>query len=249
MVTMETFVPEFVKDITAKRTQDEFAGRLEDPKPLYIVVEGADGSGKDTQIDLITSYLRGLGRSVATTRTPTRRDGKNVYATAVGKWLDERFKDGVALWPDDIQRALALGGAFFADMAMHDADFVVNRLASGIDVVQSRSWLSTASYQSVSKQIREGAAQLGARMTTPDLTIYLDLPIEECLARIKARGAVQGGGDIFEREDRLRRTVAAFHENMNRLWLHADHGWLVTVDARGRRSQVFGRVLTELGRV
>ena len=37
---------------------------------IFITIEGPDGSGKDTQIDLLVTYLRSLGHSVLVTREP-----------------------------------------------------------------------------------------------------------------------------------------------------------------------------------
>ena len=40
-------------------------------QPLFIVVEGLDGSGKSTQIDLLRHQLQGLGQACYLTGEPT----------------------------------------------------------------------------------------------------------------------------------------------------------------------------------
>jgi thymidylate kinase len=44
------------------------------PKPLFIVIEGIDGSGKSTQIELLYKAFNNHGQSAITTHEPT--DGK-----------------------------------------------------------------------------------------------------------------------------------------------------------------------------
>lgn len=39
-------------------------------KGLFITIEGGDGSGKSTQIDLLTEYFKNHGREVLLTREP-----------------------------------------------------------------------------------------------------------------------------------------------------------------------------------
>ena len=44
---------------------------MEQEKPIYLVIEGIDGAGKETQTRLLKEYLKSLGKNVITQSFPT----------------------------------------------------------------------------------------------------------------------------------------------------------------------------------
>ena len=145
----------------------------------FIVIEGGDGSGKDTQIGLLKQALGDLG--IVYTKEPG--------GTALGTAL-RRILLGQEYQPLSFEAEALL---FLADRAEHMAKVVGPALAAGKSVISNRSWFSFVAYQIygrrgdsltplvelVHKTIYKGAE--------PDAVVLLDLPVEVTLERIKTR--------------------------------------------------------------
>jgi dTMP kinase len=136
--------------------------------PLFIVLEGIDGSGTTTQLDRLAGHLSARGRRVHATREPS--------AGPVGRLLREILLGGHRL-PDGSPadgRAMAL--LFAADRRDHLRREIEPALAAGIDVVCDRYLLSSLAYQGEEAE-RGWVAELARDVRPPDLTLLLDLPV------------------------------------------------------------------------
>ena len=98
----------------------------------YIIIEGIDGTGKDTQADLLVSKLYESGRTVLRVNEPD-----NDLPT--GKLLRQMLKEGTYIE--------AHAAMFLADRMAMLAEKVRPALAAGHAVVSVRSWMSTLVYQ------------------------------------------------------------------------------------------------------
>ena len=144
----------------------------------FIVVEGGDGAGKDTQIELLKKDFPDL--------VYTREPG----GTTLGKELREIvLHEKYGSLP-----LLTEAFLFLADRAQHVAELVAPTLAEGKSVVSNRSWVSVVAYQIYGrgmpelKPIVEASVAEIYKNAPISLAIILDLPPEVGIERQKAAG-------------------------------------------------------------
>lgn len=159
----------------------------------FIVLEGLDGSGTTTQAARLCRWLDQRGDTVLPTHEPT--DGP------VGRIIRSTLR-GEPGAPD----VTTLPWLFAADRADHLARDVEPALAAGTWVVSDRYYHSSLAYQSLTLPLDE-VARLNARFRAPDLTVFLDLPVDVCLERIAERGGVR---EYYEQRDRMERVAASY---------------------------------------
>lgn len=164
-----------------------------------ITFEGVEGGGKSTQAARLAGRLRACGLDVLTTRepggTPTGEVIRNVLQHNLG---------GEPLC--DATEALL----FCASRAQLCGNVLAPALAAGRWVVLDRFTDSTLAYQGYGRgfnveQLRS-MNDFATRDVRPALTILIDLPVEEGLARVRLRG--DGACDRIEREP------PAFHHRL-----------------------------------
>ncbi len=201
------------------------------PRGRFIVVEGAEGSGKTTQAGRLRAYLCASGIEVVGTREPG--------GTRVGERIRRIVLHGndLAVPPEtELLLILAARSAFVRRV-------VEPALAGGSWVVSERFDMSTFAYQGYGREIGvERIAPLNAYATAglvPDLYIVLDLPVEEGMARQRRQGK---GGDRFESAG------ADFHRRVRQGYveLSAAHGNAVLVSACGNPDEVERRIRREV---
>jgi dTMP kinase len=171
------------------------------PVSLFITFEGPDGSGKSTQINLVTTHLTHLGYQVLCTREPG--------GTAIG--------DQIRHVLHDIQNTEMSARAeillYSASRAQLVEQVILPHLAQGGVVLCDRYADSTYAYQGYGRQLDFETLRLITDFATqglkPNLTIYLDVPVEEGLRR-KSAANVNGVGE-WNRMDRLE---LAFHQRV-----------------------------------
>lgn len=170
-------------------------------KGLFITLEGGDGSGKSTQLQLLVEWLGKQGRTVLTTREPG------------GTELGDELREIVLHRRGHITpKAEAL--MYAADRAHHIATKVRPALDRGDVVVQDRYFDSSVAYQGVARTL--GAREVrdislwatdGLR---PDLTILLDIDEEVGRNRLDSSRT---------RYDRLEAEEQAFHGRVRAAYL------------------------------
>ncbi len=158
-------------------------------KGKFITVEGVEGAGKSTQAVFLHDYLEAVGQRVVLTREP---GGTGLGEQLRALLLDHR-EDGMAA---DSELLL-----MFAARAEHLARVIRPALENGDWVVCDRFTDATYAYQGGGRAIPwvriavlEDWVQGPLR---PELTLLLDLPVREGLARAGRRGL----NDRFESED------------------------------------------------
>jgi dTMP kinase len=148
--------------------------------PKFITLEGGEGSGKSTQVKILSNWLAGLGFSVLRTREPGGSSG----AEAIRALLLGRSN-----WDPVAEMTL-----HFAARREHWARSIEPMLAAGSFVVCDRFFDSTLAYQVAGQGApRRVWAELRAATlgdVTPDLTLLLDIPVELGLERANRRGEI-----------------------------------------------------------
>ncbi|MGD9099220.1 MAG: dTMP kinase [Anaerolineae bacterium] len=168
---------------------------------LFITFEGPDGSGKTTQIELLAAALRSAGHDVTVTREPG--------GTPIGDQIRAVLHDvGNTAMVADAESLL-----YAASRAQHVGQLIRPALAQGTIVLCDRYIDSTIAYQGYGRGLDLAALrQINAFATgglKPDLTVYLDCPVEEGLKR-KQRAMTLGEGEW----NRLDREEIAFHQRV-----------------------------------
>ncbi len=185
-------------------------------KGYFITLEGPDGSGKSTQVDLLAEALRAAGYPVTVSREPG--------GTPLGERVRALLLDGnqgpILAWTEAL--------LFTAARAELVAQVIRPRLAQGAIVVCDRYRDSTLAYQGAGRGLD---AQLLARLQEqataglrPDLTLWFDV------APLTARQRRRAGA-----RNRLDRETPAFHARVQdgyRALAARDPKRWVPIDAR-----------------
>lgn len=156
----------------------------------FITIEGVEGVGKSTNINLIESLLKGKGHEVVVTREPG--------GTGMGERIRQILldKDETGMTP---QAELLL---MFAARAQHVSEVVLPALDRGCWVISDRFTDSSYAYQGGGRELGTGqVAELETLVLgdfRPDLTIVLDVDVETGLKRATA----DNEADRFESERR-----------------------------------------------
>lgn len=193
----------------------------------FIALEGIDGSGKSSQIGPLVRRLAGLSVPCRETREPT--------GGPVGSLIRQIFTGRVTA---DNRVIAALYAADRIDHLVNEVDGLLSALDQGITVVSDRYYFSSYAYHSVDADMDWviQANALSAQLLRPTLTVFLDVPVETALARIRENRFVE---EIFDGEDRLRRTRELYFQAFERL---RDVERVAVVDGTGSQEQVGQRI-------
>lgn len=169
--------------------------RERSPEGLLITFEGGEGSGKSTQVELLAGWLREAGREVVTAREP----GTTATGEAVREFLLQTA-------PDDLSPAAELA-LYVAARAQLTEEVIRPALAAGRVVLLDRYGDSSVAYQGYGRGLDpdriEELNRWATRDLAPDLTILVDVPVDEAEERREGRAP-----------DRLERLERAFHERV-----------------------------------
>ena len=167
----------------------------------FITLEGSEGSGKSTNLAYIRQYLQGAGIDLQLTREP----GGTELGEKIRALLLDRNHTGML---EDTELLL-----MFAARAQHIGEIIRPALAAGRWVLCDRFTDASYAYQGGGRGMGEERVRILEQWVQgtfrPDLTILLDVPVEQGLARARERGEA----DRFEREE------VAFFERVRRTYL------------------------------
>ncbi|MBE9502301.1 MAG: dTMP kinase [Dehalococcoidia bacterium] len=185
---------------------------------VFITFEGGEGSGKSTQARVLYRRLLKSGIPALLTHEPG--------GTPLGTQLRRRLKGEGEIDP---QTELLL---FNASRAHLVSQVIRPALKEGTVVICDRFAASTTVYQGYGRgldfDLIEAANNIATQGLRPDLTVLLDIPVEQGLARKSLR-------DRFEREE------VAFHRRVRQGYLEMakkdPERWLV-LDASLPKKEV-----------
>lgn len=173
----------------------------------FITFEGGEGAGKSTQVRLLCERLTAAGIGCIRTREPGGAPG----AEEIRKLLVEGAVDR---WEPMTEALL-----HFAARREHVEKTVRPALSVGQWVISDRFADSTVAYQGyghgLGREMVERLYDLVLGDFMPDLTLILDMPVAEGLARAASRTTPQGAVE----EDRYERMNEDFHERLRQGYL------------------------------
>ncbi len=143
---------------------------------MFISIDGGDGAGKSTQVEMLCQWLRGQGRPVVACRDP----GSTRLGEAVRNLLLDRHDLEIH------RRSEML--LYMAARSQMVEEVICPALKLGKTVVSDRYLLANVVYQGYGGGLdvpmlwEVGQVATGGLMT--DLTIVLDLPVEQATARM-----------------------------------------------------------------
>lgn len=202
---------------------------------MFITFEGIDGVGKSTQLDLLEKFLISEGKEVVRTLEPG------------GTELGQEIRHLLLHRKGDVSpRAEAL--LYAADRAHHVATKIRPALAVGKVVLSDRYFDSSVAYQGAARELDvEEVKQISLWAIDhliPNLTVLLDLPADQAIARRSSKGT---------QPDRLESEQLEFFERARNEYLSmAIEPRFLVIDATDSveqiHQQVLGRVKTLLAK-
>lgn len=198
---------------------------------MFISFEGTEGVGKSTLIAKFNEYLIGQNKTVLLTREP---GGTAVAEQIRHLLLSTEHSEAIC---HDTELLL-----MYAGRAQHLENKVLPALAAGQIVLCDRFTDASFAYQCAGRGLsHEKLALLNQNFVPrmPELTFWLDAPIETGMARARARGAL----DRFEQEkteffSRVRAGYAQLHQQ------HSER--IKRLDATQSADDVFAQALAYL---
>lgn len=167
-------------------------------KGLFITLEGADGCGKTTQLNLLKEYLTSKGYEIVVTREPG------------GKGLGEKLREILLNYDGEVSdRCEAF--LYLADRAQNIDTIIKPAINSGKIVLCDRHTDSSVAYQGYGREQNidniNMLNELAVNGVHPDLTIVFDIDTETSMERVGAE------------KDRLESAGIEFHKRVRNGYL------------------------------
>jgi len=174
-------------------------------KNLFIAFEGIDGSGKSTQVKLLSQRLEAEGHKVYATFEPTD--------SRIGSIIRDIFSHRM----EADHRTIA--GLFVADRLDHllnKTNGILKKMSEGYTVITDRYYFSSyanhGTHMNMDWVIE--ANSISADLLRPDLNIYIDISPEVSMNRI-TKGRSQT--ELYETLDNLKNVREKYLEAFERL--------------------------------
>jgi dTMP kinase len=216
-----------IADIVTAVRRDTTARRRLAGGGVLIAFEGGEGAGKSTQVRRLQEWLTHEGLVARATFEP----GATPSGAGIRSILLDRAHTAIAA------RSEAL--LYAADRAQHVHDVLRPALDAGEVVITDRFVDSSLAYQGAGRTIPLEDVRMLSRWATgglvPDLTVLLDLPPEEGLARARGRAVA----------DRMESESLDFHQRVRRTFLalaEAEPDRYLVLDARRSPDEIAAAV-------
>ncbi len=204
------------------------------PRGCFITIEGGDGTGKSTLVAGLEARFREMGRKVHVTREPGGTD------------LAEEVRR-LVLTPPHGSSWSGLGQTLLVYGARRDhlEKLIIPALEAGDIVISDRFSDSTRVYQGlggVDRATIDALDLIVVGSTQPDLTLILDGPVSELLARREGRGV----SDVFEAQS------LDYHEKVRSAYLdiaRSNPDRCKLLDALMPPDEIIGQAMSLVDRV
>lgn len=166
-------------------------------KGMFIVLEGPDGSGKDTQAKFLHEYLVGKGCDTVLTTEPTS-------TSAASQKIRLALQKKERLDPFHLQEL------FVEDRREHVAKTILPALRARKIVLSVRYLFSTVVYGSIQCEFGD-LKQMNEGFPIPDATFVLMVSPAVSMKRAVGRVEERGGSlELFEEQKRMKHVAAMY---------------------------------------
>ena len=197
----------------------------------FITFEGIDGSGKSTQLRMLTGDLRHQGIDLIATHEPG--------GTPLGRRLREAF-----LETEETVAPIAELLLFAADRAQHVEFLIKPALAEGRIVISDRYADATFAYQGAGRGFPEATVNEIINLATgglkPDLTLFFDISVDNAIRRMSERHEAGKGKNRMDTES------GDFYANVRKAYLtiaETEPHRFTVIDANGSIEETHAKVV------
>jgi dTMP kinase len=173
----------------------------------YVVVEGIDGSGKSTQLQLLKSHFEKLGHEVVIATEPQQ---DSTIAHLIRDILKAKIK----------VPSKAYQNLYSADRMLNHTQHVIPALQAGKLVISHRCFWSAVAYGIMDMSgdkydyamayqiiVSQGILSSYYQFIAPDKTFYLQLTVEEAVRRLSQMDKQK---EVYERKEKLQKIVKGY---------------------------------------
>ena len=160
-------------------------------KGIFIAFEGIDGSGKSTQIQMLTNRIQQKGIRCYQTCEPS----SGPIGSLTRQILTGRIKT-------DNRVIAAMFAADRLDHLLNEVDGIVAKVEDGICVITDRYYFSSYAYHSVDVPMDWviKTNEESAKVLRPDVTVFIDIDADTAMDRITKN---RFHTELFEKKSRL----------------------------------------------
>jgi dTMP kinase len=193
-------------------------------KNLFIVFEGIDSSGKTTQAELLKQYFIAQQQQAVISPEPSN----GIIGNTIRQALKQRiiFSRDRALFDEQMAYLFA---ADRHDHLYNDIDGVFKLIADNYHVISTRYYFSSLAYNCDTVEKFNFVKKLNDRFPNPDLTIYLDIPLEASMVRLQERSLQE----VYENKSKLFQV----REQYKKIFAQYD-GEAISLDGTQNREQI-----------
>jgi len=184
---------------------------------IFICIEGLDGSGKTTHAHRLVRHLQEKGFDAVYTTEPSRGE--------LGKFIRGTILEGKKRVPRVVEAFL-----FAVDRVEHFEKEVKPALKEGKIVVSDRCVYSSLAYHGAAGIDLEWIKKINRFALPPDLALYIDVPPEVVVKRIRRKKSVM---ERLETQRRVKEVYMKF----------VDNGKLVPIDGDRKKAEVEQNIL------
>ncbi|MEL6909768.1 MAG: dTMP kinase [Cyanobacteria bacterium J06643_13] len=201
-------------------------------KKIFIVFEGIDSSGKTTQAELLQSYFTANREQAVISPEPSNG--------IIGNLIRQALKQRVVFSKDRHLFDQQMAYLFAADRHDHlynDVDGVFKLIDDNYHVISTRYYFSSLAYNCDTEAQYSFIQKLNDRFPDPDLTIYIDLPLDVSLARLQKRSLQE----VYETKAKLAKVI----EQYQRVF-ESYEGRTIVVDGTLNRQSVHQQIVEQV---
>jgi dTMP kinase len=198
-------------------------------KGLFITIEGIEGVGKSTQIDLLCTYLKSNNINYISTREPG------------GLGVPEAIRS--ILLNQDMHPLTELI-LYEAARTEHFQKIILPAIKEGKTVLCDRFIDSTVSYQGYGRgldlKLIDELNSIATQNTLPDITFFLDMSVKNAFQRLKSRGS---------KADRFESLSHDFYEKVRKGYLDLnkkDPKRLIIINAERNIEEIHSDIVRNL---